>query len=506
MKRIISLIVLLLVLSCGAACAQTIAMPEQGLTFEYPDSWLVVSPQLAMVYAPLLEENGIDSAQLSQDLEEQGVLSRAYRQDFRQHMSVIVRADDLSGEIFDSVDISEEQRRELRRMAENNTIFETTGNRTQDVQWQKENGEYWMYIHYVRTFADEVTGRGLRYLTVKNGMYVMLDWQIDSGRFGNRDLNSFRARTHDLTVNKIADAPARTVRLTAEIPQETTVSDLIITGKATANAELIAQTPDARGEMQLLSVGQAGQSGSFSLLVPLEEEGTFDIMLTAIVEGMEPASVSGTVSYSAKTLPVTLGGIEDGGVHTVTSDKTTISGSTLAGTQMQLVTPFGVSKKRAANDGTFAFELTTQDEGEYHYTLILDKDGFNQRRYPFTLARVMTDDQEKASVRKTAEKISYKQLQRDLDENRGKVMSLYGPVSEVSQSGSSYYIRMQFNKGIDSAWYNPVVIVAKEDMGAKVGDMITVVCEVAGVFEEQDSQGEPVMVPRFNLLFVDKVE
>ena len=137
MKRIISLIVLLLVLSCGAACAQTIAMPEQGLTFEYPDSWLVVSPQLAMVYAPLLEENGIDSAQLSQDLEEQGVLSRAYRQDFRQHMSVIVRADDLSGEIFDSVDISEEQRRELRRMAENNTIFETTGNRTQDAAYPR---------------------------------------------------------------------------------------------------------------------------------------------------------------------------------------------------------------------------------------------------------------------------------------------------------------------------------------------------------------------------------
>ena len=43
-------------------------------------------------------------------------------------------------------------------------------------------------------------------------------------------------------------------------------------------------------------------------------------------------------------------------------------------------------------------------------------------------------------------------------------------------------------------------------MGAKVGDMITVVCEVSGVFEEQDSQGEPVMVPRFDLLFVDKVE
>lgn len=505
MKRIWVCLLVLLAVPC-MALAQRITMEEQGVTFDYPDSWLVVSPQLASVYAPLLQEKGIDGDALSTEMEEQGVCSRAYREDFRQHMSVITRKDDLSGEIFDSVNISEQQKKELRRLAENNRIWETTGNRTQDVEWHKEGGEYWLYIHYVKTFADDVIGRGLRYVTVKNGMYVMLDWQIDSGRFGNRDIGSFRARTHDLQVEKTTDAPTPTVRLMAQIPQETTSRDLVIAGKATAGATLVAQAPDERGEMQLLSVGQAGASGSFELLVPLEEEGSYDIMLTASMDGMQDASVYGTVTYSAKTLPVTLDGIEDGGVHTVSTSKTVLSGQTLAGTQMQLVTPFGVSKKRAGNDGVFSFELTTDVAREYHYTLILDKDGFDQRRYPFTLLRVMTDDQQKEEVRKTAEKISYKQLQRDQAEDRGKVMSLYGPVSEVSQSGSAYYIRMQFNKGIDGTWYNPVIIVAKEDMGAKVGDMITVVCEVSGVFEEQDSQGEPVMVPRFDLLFVDKVE
>ena len=505
MKRIAIILLALAMLPCMAA-AQRITMQEQGLTFDYPESWLVVSPQLAQVYAPLLEEKGIDGEALSEEMSEQGVLSRAYRDDFRQHMSVVVRSDDLSGEIFDSANITEDQRREMRRMAENNRIWETTGNHTQDVEWQKENGEYWMYIHYTKTFSDEIVGRGLRYVTVKNGMYVMLDWQIDSGRFGNRDIASFRARTHDLVVEQIADAPTPTVRLTAEIPQETTLSDLIITGKATAGATLIAQAPDDQGAMQLLSVGQVGSGGSFKLLVPLEEEGVYDLTLTASIEGMVETSVSGTVSYSAKTLPVSLGGIEDGGVHTVTTSKTVLSGQTLAGTQMQLVTPFGVSKKRAANDGTFSFELTTDSAREYRYTLILDKDGFNQRRYPFTLLRVMTDDQEKAAVRQTAEKISYKQLQRDLSEDKGRVMSLYGPVTEVSSSGSAYYIRMQFNKAVDGSWYNPIDIVAKEDMGAKVGDMITVVAQVSGVFEEQDSNGDPVMVPRFDLRFVDKVE
>lgn len=505
MKRIIIGLLLALLLPCAAG-AQTISMEEQGLTFEYPESWIVVSPQLAMVYAPLLQENGIDASALSEDMEAQGVLSRAYRPDFSQHMSVIVRTNDLSGEIFDSAEITDAQRRELRRMAENNTIWETTGNRTQDVEWQRENGEYLLYIHYVKTYSDAVVGRGLRYVMVKNGMLVMLDWQIDSGRFGNRDIANFRARTHGLTVTKIADAPVRTVRLTADIPQETTDENLVITGQTTPNATLVAQAPDAAGAMQLLSVGQAGASGSFSLLVPLEAEGTYEITLTASLEGMAEASVFGTATFSAKTLPVSLGGIEEGGVQTVTESKTVLSGQTLAGTQIQLVTPFGVSKKRAGNDGSFSFELTTDQAREYRYTLILDKNGFNQRRYPFTLVRVMTDDQEKSAVRASAEKISYRNLQRDLSENRGKVMSLYGPVTEVSSSGSAYYIRMQFNKAADGTWYNPVVIVAGEDMGAKTGDMITVVAEVSGVFEEQNEEGQPIMVPRFDLLFVDKVE
>ena len=76
----------------------------------------------------------------------------------------------------------------------------------------------------------------------------------------------------------------------------------------------------------------------------------------------------------------------------------------------------------------------------------------------------------------------------------------------VSASGGTHYVRMQFNKGADGVWYNPVVIVSGEDMGAKAGDMLACVVRVDGVFEEQDAQGEPVMVPRFELLFVDKVE
>ena len=502
--RILILLALTLALFAAPACAQKIDMDEVFLSFDYPDDWLVVSPQLARTYAPLLAEKGIDGDVLSQELVEQGIESRAYNPDFTQWLSVLTLSDDLSGEIFDMEGVTEAQRKTMRSRVQNNRLFETTGYRVQDTEWQIENGTYWLYVHYTRTRGDQTVGRGIRYMTVKNGLYVVLDWQRDTGRFGNRELNRFRNQISDLAITQSVTEPIRSVRLTAEIPAETSTAEITITGTTSANATLVAEAPDSRGAMQTLSVGRAGESGTFTLVVELPEEGTYDLTLTASNDGMNPASVQGQTVYSAKTLPVSLEGIPEGGV--VEADTVKIKGKTLAGVQMQLVTPFGVSKKRAGNDGTFSFELTTKEEGEYSYTLICDKSGYDQRRVPFTLTRVITDGQTRQRIKDGAEKISYKNLQKNRAEDQGKVMSLYGPVVSASEGGGTYYVRIQFNKGSDGKWFNPVVIVASEDMGVKEGDMIGVVATVAGVFEEQDAKGNEVAVPRFELMFVDKVE
>lgn len=502
--RILALLALLGALACASACAQKIDMDDAYLSFDYPDSWLVVSPQLCTTYARLLGDAGIDADLLAQDMIDQGIESRAYNEDFSQCLSVLTMSDDLSGEIFDMAAVTDAQRKTMKTRAQNNRLFETTGYRTQDAEWQKEGGVYWLYIHYTQTRGDQTVGRGIRYVTVKNGMYIVLDWQREEGRFSNRDLSAFRGRIADLTVTTTLTEPVRSVKLEAVIPAETSSSEITITGTTTANASLIAEAPDGAGQMQTLSVGRAGSGGKFSLVVELAEEGEYDITLTASSEGMNPASVSGRTTYSAKTLPVSLEGVPEDGV--VTADTVKITGKTLAGVQFQLVTPYGLSKKRSGNDGSFSFELTTKEEGEYDYTLICDKDGYNQRRIQFTLTRVTTDAQARQKIKDGAEKISYKNLQKNRAEDQGKVMCLYGPVTSVSEGGGTHYVRMMFNKGSDGVWFNPVVIVAEEAMGVKVGDMMTVVATVAGVFEEQDSSGADVAVPRFELMFVDQVE
>ena len=411
MKRILSfLIFILLAMGASAAGAQTVVMDEGHVAFDYPDSWLVVSPQLCGVYAPLLADAGLDADDVAKELTDTRTLSRAYNADYTQYLAVLIREDELSQEIYEMDAMTDAQKTTLRRRAESNSLWETTGLRAQDVEWQKENGENWLYIHYIVTRSGTTVGRGLRYVTVHNGLYVELDWRIESGRFSGRDLNAFRARLADITITESVAEPVRDVKLDAEIPTET-------------------------------SVGQV-----------------------------------------------------------------TISGTAMAGVQLQLVTPFGVSKKKSGNDGTFSFELTTDTAGDYNYTLILDKSGYNQRRVAFAITRVTTDEQEKDKIRQSAVKLSYKELQQDKAENRGKVMRLYGPVSEISSSGSIYYVRLQYNKNAKGKWYNDVVIICDADTGAKVGDMMTAVVTVDGVYDEQDASGNDVAVPRFNLLFVDKIE
>lgn len=502
-KRIIWL-VFVLSLVPFAARAQQITMREAHLCFDYPDDWLVVSPQLAQVYAPLLRDAGLDAQALSEELTRTGVQSRAYNADFSEWLSVLTMDGALAEEIYEIERVTDAQRKRLRAAAESGELWETTGLRVRDCEWQHEGGVYWLYIHYLRTTGGQTIGRGIRYVTVHNGRYVMLDHQTDGRRFTNADLRAFRAMLSSLTVTEYIPEPMRTVELQAQIPTETSSAIIAIEGTATAGATVGAVATHEGGATQMSDSVRAGQNGAYSLSVALDEQGEYAITVTASLEGMLDAQVSGSLYYSASALPVSLAGIPQDGV--VTSDTLTITGETLSGVQMQLVTPYGLTKKRTGNSGTFSFELTTKEEGEYSYTLICDKEGYDQRRIPFTLTRVLTREQDMQKMREDAVRISYRDLQRDLEKNRGQIVRVYGPVIEVSESGNTQYVRMHYNRDAKGQWYNPVVVTAGERIDVKPGDMLTVVATVAGVYEEQDAMGESVMVPRLDLLFVDGIE
>ena len=254
--------------------------------------------------------------------------------------------------------------------------------------------------------------------------------------------------------------------------------------------------------LQTLDETTAGNRGAFRFRVSLEKEGETELIVHAHADGLIDASVRGWVTFNSKTLPVS--GIDEN--MTTSQDQVVISGTTLAGTQLQLISPFGLSKKRAQNDGSFSFELNTKEEGSYDYTLLLEKSGYVQRRFTFTVVRIKTDDQQRDEIRKTAVRIKYKDLQKGLERDLGKVLNVYGPVSEISSAGDITYIRMQFSKNAGGKWINPVVLTCESDPGLQAGNYISAVVAVDGVYTEQDGAGNDVSVPRLKLLFIDRIE
>ena len=92
------------------------------------------------------------------------------------------------------------------------------------------------------------------------------------------------------------------------------------------------------------------------------------------------------------------------------------------------------------------------------------------------------------------------------ENNNGKILNLYGPVVERSESGSVTYLRVNYSKDGKGGWTNPVVMITEEEISAREGDMISAVVSVDGVYEEQDRTGKSVSIPRLQILFVDRIE
>ena len=501
-RRAACLLAVCLILWLGTATAQRMSSEKASVEAEFPDSWLMVSPQLCKVLAPLLESRGLDAQALGQEMEEQGIVMRALSEDGTQRMSLVCMNAEWAVGIFDFSDQDEQEKKRVRLLADKNDLWERTGLRTQESKWEEHNGIPWLYLYYTVTQSGETLSRGVRYLTVHNGQVISLDWQKDQGRFSNRELSAFKNRISQVRFTRELPEPVHDVQLEVELPRESSTGVYEITGTATPRAQLVLTGELASYTPQELGRATASDRGKFSIKGVLPEQGTWDLTLTCEAEDRNPVTVTGQIAYVSGSLP--LSGIDE--VITVTEDKTVLRGSTLPAVSLQLLTPYGLAKKRTGADGEFSFELTTKDEGAYSYTLLLDKKGYGQRRYPFTVIRVVTRDQEKDAIRKSAERLSYRELQKGRENNNGKILNLYGPVVERSESGSVTYLRVNYSKDGKGGWTNPVVMITEEEISAREGDMISAVVSVDGVYEEQDRTGKSVSIPRLQILFVDRIE
>ena len=103
LKRVILLAALSIALSltfAACACAQTVTMEDIYAQIDFPDTWLVLSPQLLRVYEPLLSQHGFDVNGMAERYESEGVIAEAWDADFAQSMRVMVTRDERAQTLF----------------------------------------------------------------------------------------------------------------------------------------------------------------------------------------------------------------------------------------------------------------------------------------------------------------------------------------------------------------------------------------------------------------------
>ena len=103
MKRVILIAAFSIALSlmfAACACAQTVTMEDIYAQIDFPDTWLVLSPQLLRVYEPLLSQHGFDVNGMAERYESEGVIAEAWDADFAQSMRVMVTRDERAQTLF----------------------------------------------------------------------------------------------------------------------------------------------------------------------------------------------------------------------------------------------------------------------------------------------------------------------------------------------------------------------------------------------------------------------
>lgn len=482
--------------------AQEIVMDDIFATMEFPDTWLVLSPQTLSVYEPLLSEAGFDASGMRDRYESDGIVVEAWDEEYKQSMRVMVTTDERSATLFDITRATDTQLRSLRTYYETKSNFTATAYRYQDVAWQT-HPQYGRFLFLRYNLVDEnknIVERGVRYFTIRNGMNYFIDWTIPDRRFTNKDLAAFKETLASFGFTALLDAPPLEIPLTADIPAEVSSAQVTLTGTTLGNAALSIFLSDGESEGEVISVGTAQPNGTFSIFFDLPAEGTYQVALVASAPDYADNTLRQTLVFQASLLRVSIDRWPDDPWQ---EDTFTLTGETLAGASLQLITDKGVVTKKVGNNGRFTFELNTPTEGTYTYTLVVNKGKYTQRRFPFTINRVFTDTEALTRIKKQATTINYNDLKKKLSDHTGKVMRLSGQVADISEGEGVVFIRLMLHRDTKGVWTRPVIIACEELPAVTLGQRATLYGYVDIAYMEQDASGEDVVVPGFTFICMD---
>lgn len=505
-KSVFGLLLAALLLCLAQAFADTTVQMEPvsgAVTFN--DNYIVLTPATLSEHQELLSDRGQSLAEAEADWAARGVLAQAWLTDRTVCVEVTAVQDEEARQYFDLDQQTSRVRSEYRSMHLKDPRFnsDTYDVKTADWKLQAHGGRF-LILKY-KAVRNGVFRWGYARKTVRNGYTITLDYQVNQDRaLRETDARALNVIANSVTFTVTGEAITESsalVHFTAEPPTETNSDTFTVTGNCAPGAHIISVLMRMSSSTVVRLDTDANKKGDFKIKVKLPEEGvwvmsmTFDVGETTVAEHAFP-----TTTYSKNLLPVSL---DQPIPSEITEDELVISGVTAKGITVQCIVNNGsvnfTKQIRTNGSGKFTFKVPTAIEGTYDIVLAFSKKGLNDRRFTYTAARAITEQDIRTREKSDAIKPAYSVLTKKIAGYVGKTMTYNVYITEVNQLGEEWIIQAAMKSGA-KGYSNLIVIVAKDDPGFEIGSQHRFYGTCTGTYQIQSEEGADGL-PSFDLLF-----
>ncbi len=487
-KALLCLLVLVLVLVCAPAVAEIYVFDALFASMEVPDSYVVLTEKNIADYADWLEARGTSTEEVTNDFLRRGVLLQAWTESYDACFELRATQDERTQSVFDINEQSEDVRRSYR--TSHSPDNEYPGYEFSSSEWKNtENGRF-LVLRYVRRDNGEILYRGLMRRTIRNGYQIDFDMQVYGRAVTNKDnsnLNAIWQSFNFIEIKPLPPSASAKINISNAPPTETNAQTFDIEGTAAEGVKLTAVVMGLSYPEPVVSEAVVGKNGKFKLPIQLPREGVFLITITGEYQDQDVVELAYPVTYQRTLLTVNF--VEQPG-ETLKQKELVFSGTAEPGANIQVFFNGAVAmEKRVTSAGKFTVELDVDEEGEYEAILVFSKKGLADRRFTFQFTRKWSETDMMNHLRKQAIKPSYKQLINNMQAYEGRVMGYRAYITDISQSGDVYIIRMALNK-TGSKYSNIIMVTSSEQPSFSVGERVMMYGTCAGMTLSTGLEGE----------------
>ncbi len=533
-KALLLVLVLLLTVFCACAAAETeypLEAVSGRISFD-EGNFVILTPGNLTEHPDLLSSMGKTAEELKADWAARGVVLQAWGKGNKKTVvEVSVLQDEESAKYFDTESRTKAERKDYSKEVQ--AKAKTQGYSVFDPIVKKhEKSGNWVEFEYLYNGSGE-SYRGIYRKIVRNGYTIVLDYQAYSRKLTATDRDSSRHITNTVAIEStaVAEAPVITGQgapetavsaasadipagaantLTITVPPAKITNDGVFTVEGTAypGSELVISAMRLSSTVSHHFNDIAGNSGKFKVKVALPEEGSYTLSIAMYINNVPVQDAFlDVVKYSSTQIPYQLNAEIP---SVLTMDSLIISGTTIKNVEIQCIvtvnggSPLAIKPRdtvKTNGNGTFSFNVPTDQEGEYEIVLVFSRKGMNTERLSVKATRTLSAADQNARAAGKAEKGNYDKLVKSPDAYIGHTISFDAHVTEVKQVGDQWMIlaAQKLNRG---KYFNYLVYLADEDPGLAAGAKVKLYGVSTGPYSIL-SEEDTVSYPGFDYLFFE---